>query len=562
MKKILFAAAMTAIAFSVSAKTADELRVYINPGHGSWTANDRPMAIMGHDKHDRFAVDTLSFFESNTNLRKGFGVLEKLRAFGLKYDPTLNQTGERWQIGAARDLSNNIVMSHVKCGPYHDYLPTSTQAELDKRPFPEDSYYYNRSLSEICAEVEANNFDMFISIHSNAIDSSGEWKVTNFPIVLYRGYDNVETTADGIDNAHTRLSKEMGQKVWPYHMKNTHETWTAYSPTNMNVRGDINFYGKSTVGDLGYRGYLGVLKHGVPGFLIEGYFHQYAPAALRHMNWDVNYVEGYNYAHGIADIFGLEKEKTGDIYGIVRDKNEKFVDPKYVGKAGTNDVYKPLNGAKAVLKKGDEVIAELTTDDNYNGAFVFKNVAPGTYTIVCSAEGYLEQEEPVEVTVNAAEVAYPSVFLVSESYVPPTVQYFNYPDELAGTSFAARSDYSFQSKQAQVAELTGKTVRRMIVHGGNLFVLAYDEQAAPYIYVIDGNTLAVLATVSTEGCEGTEKNVADIAVTADGYLVASAEELCHYSSSQVQAGETLGECNIYKWAKDKKAFPKVLPPNG
>ena len=120
MKKILLTSALAlAVAVGASAKTADELRIYINPGHGSWTANDRPCTLVGHGAYSRTNTDTLSFFESNTNLWKAFGLLEDLREYGLKFDPSLNQTGERWQIGAARDMSNNIVMSHVKCGPFH-----------------------------------------------------------------------------------------------------------------------------------------------------------------------------------------------------------------------------------------------------------------------------------------------------------------------------------------------------------------------------------------------------------------------------------------------------------
>ena len=33
-------------AFALQAKTTDELRFYINPGHGSWGPNDRPMATI------------------------------------------------------------------------------------------------------------------------------------------------------------------------------------------------------------------------------------------------------------------------------------------------------------------------------------------------------------------------------------------------------------------------------------------------------------------------------------------------------------------------------------
>ena len=47
MKKILllmFTVVVTAGA--ALAVTADDVRIYINPGHGSWGPNDRPMATI------------------------------------------------------------------------------------------------------------------------------------------------------------------------------------------------------------------------------------------------------------------------------------------------------------------------------------------------------------------------------------------------------------------------------------------------------------------------------------------------------------------------------------
>lgn len=559
MKKLLFAAAAAVLAFGAMAKTADELRVYINPGHGSYTANDRPMAIRGHGAYSRYDTDTTSFFESNTNLRKGFGVLEKLRQMGLKFDPTLNQEGERWQIGAARDMSNNIVMSHVKCGPFHDDNGTANQLKADGKPVPEDLEYYNRSLTEIDMEVDANNFDMFISIHSNALNSDGKWYTTNFPIVLYRGYDDVTKTDEGIDNTHSATSKEMAQKVWPYHMSNVHEGWTAYSTTNANIRGDLNFYGSGSIAR-GYKGYLGVLKHGVPGFLIEGYFHQYAPAALRHMNWDADYVEGYNYAHGIADFFGLTKENVGTIYGIVRDQHERFRDETYVPLPTHNDAFKPLDNVTVTLLKDGQSVATYTTDNQFNGVFVFNNVEPGTYTMSFAAEGY-KTPEPVEVTVEAAEVAYPCAFMESEGYEPPVVTYVDYPDLIEGTSFAARDEYVFDQAvlDREIAELAGKTVERLIHHDGKLYILALDAEKVPTILVLDAASLEVIGTPGVEGMEGTEKACSDITVSADGILVASAKELCHYNDDQVEEGETRGECNIYRWANNKDGVPEGNP---
>lgn len=555
---IILTALALAATVAAGANTADELRVYINPGHGGWTPDDRPCTLVGHGPYSRTNTDTLSFFESNTDLEKGFGVLERLIQYGLKFDRTLNQTGDNATTGAARDMNNNIVMSRVKNGPYHEDNGTASQLG---EATPADLYVFNRNLSEICAEVDANNFDMFISIHSNA---ASEGTNTNFPLFLYRGYDTPVDEA-GVTLQHQQTSRDMAGKCWPYAIGNTHMMWTAYANGGTNLRGDISFYGSSSTSSVtGCKGYLGVLKHHVPGFLVEGYFHTYQPARHRAMNWDVCRVEGDAYAHGIADYFGLTKEATGTIYGVVRDKHEKFKDGAYKPNMSTPDAYKPLNGVTAILKKAGTEVARYTTDNYYNGAFVFNGLEPGDYTIEFEAEGYLPIEEPVAVTVKAADAVYPTASLVSESWTPPTVIYENYPDPAAANKGMFAPD-EFNLVQSYVdepiAQLADKNVRRVIARNGKLYILALDKAAKPNptIIVYDPVAKTVLTEVSTEGTEGTEKNVADIQVTADGVLVACAKELNQFSDAQMEEGETRGDHNVYKWANDENGLPTGAP---
>ncbi len=563
MKKILLmsALALAATTFSVGAKTADELRIYINPGHGGWTPDDRPCTLVGHGAYSRTSTDTLSFFESNTDLEKGFGVLERLIQYGLKFDRTLNQTGAEGQIGAARDLSNNIVMSRVKNGPYLEDNGTANQLKNEGKTVPSNLYIYNRNLSEISAEVDANNFDMFISIHSNA---ATEGTNTNYPLFLYRGFDDCHE-AEGVDATMQATSKEMASKCWKYAFGNEHMVWSYYSLDNMNLRGDISFYGEGynrTDPNKGLAvGYLGVLRHHTPGFLVEGYFHTYQPARHRAMNWDVCRVEGDAYAHGIADYFGLTKENTGVIYGIVRDEHEKFSDAAYKASITSADIYKPLNGAVVTLKKDGTEVAKYTTDNYYNGAFVFSGVEPGTYTLEFACEEYLPCD-PVEVTVVAGETVYPKVTMVNENWTPPTVVYENYPDLLKGNKgILVAGKYLFDRlyQDEAIAQLADKTVRRVIEHNGKLYILALDnaQKPNPTIVVFDPETKAV-TEVSTDGTEGTELNISDIQVTADGVLVACAKELCHFSDAQVGLDredtdpvEVRGDHNVYKWANDE-----------
>ena len=97
--KMIAVCAAAATAVGAMAKSAGELRIYIDPGHGGYTGIDRPLPIIGYSGAD--GVDTIKFYESNTNLQKGFGVLEKLVEMGFRYNRS-------W---GARNFSNNIVMS-------------------------------------------------------------------------------------------------------------------------------------------------------------------------------------------------------------------------------------------------------------------------------------------------------------------------------------------------------------------------------------------------------------------------------------------------------------------
>ncbi len=553
MKKFLTAMMALAIGVSAYAVTASSLRVYINPGHGSWTANDRPMQLVNHpNSYSSTNTDTLSFFESNTNLWKGFGVLETLRAYGLKFDPKLNQsTTVRYSVGAALDMSNNIVMSRVKCGPYAS-SNTTNSANATK---------YNRSLSQVAAEVEANNFDMFISIHS---DAAGDVNA-NRALILYRGKDkSAYTTVPTF----VTTCYNMAAKAWPYIIANSN---LMLSSTSTNIRGDITFYGSSSTSSLGYTGYLGVLKHSVPGYLVEGYCHTYSPARHRAMNVQSSYLEGANYAHGIADYFGLTDITTGDIHGVVRSATETFTHAQYAGRSGTLDTYKPLNGMTATLfDSAGTKLATYTTDGYYNGVFVFRNLAPGTYTIKISGPGY--PEGSVSVTVKAAAIAYTNLQLTPEGgYIPPEVVEVansDYPDPLTGGWFLPDTELNFHQalESTAVSELSGKTIRRAIVRNGRVYVLALNSSNEPNIVVLDAETGAVLSNVSTTGMSysftlnsgssstfdtSRGRKCSDIALTTDGVLIASPLGGTN--------DDNTGSVTVYKWANDDNGLPTGNP---
>ncbi len=551
MKKLLLSAAAALLALGASAQTAKEdVRIYINPGHGSWGPNNRHMATIGHNPISSEDPDTTDFYESNTNLRKGLALLDKLVEYGVPFDRTKNQTNENPnRIGAALDLSQNIVMSHVKCGPY----PYSNVKDETLGYIPDDQQNdFNRTLSTIAAEVDANNFDIFISIHSNA---ATDGNTTNY---LYFAYDNKYRVGGGsasaenaeADAAHVATSVEMSRCMWNHRILDRHTQWSHYDYTM--TAADV----AAGKGKIGFQN-LGVLNHTVPGTLVEGYFHTYQPARHRYMNFDVCRLEGVDYARGIADYFGWEKESYGAIYGVVRDKNVKFSDAVYTPKGGTPDVYKPLNDVDVTLKDSEgNVVDTYKTDVNYNGAFVFKQVQPGNYTVEFSHPAYKPEvyadnkpsSEPItlNVTVQPAKTEYPYVFLTDTAWTPPTVVYVNYPDSTAGKAgFNLLPSYETKATAYDIlaTNLEGKTVRRQILRDDKLYTLAVDASNEPSVYVADLANDTVI-TLGTTAAVGDIYKLSDIALTADGYLVGINK--CN------QAYGGASNVTAYKWENDEE----------
>ncbi|MBQ2046136.1 MAG: carboxypeptidase regulatory-like domain-containing protein [Muribaculaceae bacterium] len=383
MKKILFILVALMVAVGASAaKSTSQVRIYINPGHGSWGGEDRHMGTVTHGAANY--TDTCGFYESNTNLEKGFGMLEKLIEYGIPFDRNKNlNNSNAARRGAALDLSQtNLVMSRVKNGPYpHD---GSTYGA------------YSRNLSEIAAECESWNADIMISIHSNA---ATEGTTTNYPLFLYRGYTNSEQNAG---------SSAACKACWPHWWKNQHMMWTYYSATNMNVQGDWTF--ASSWGTQGY----GILRHTVPGFLVEGYFHTYQPARHKAMNWEACRWEGQRYAKGFNDYFGWgKKDSYGTIYGVLRDGEQTFSHTYYTPNSSTLDKYKPVNNATVTLKNSSgQVVQTYKTDDEYNGVFVFDKVPAGTYSMTFSHPDYKDFSQSVTVTAN--ETTFPTPLFQTE----------------------------------------------------------------------------------------------------------------------------------------------------
>lgn len=536
MKKILLlAVAAIMAAGTMQAKTADEIRIYLNPGHGSWGPNDRPMATIPYPMlAETGRPDTNGFYESNTNLWKSIQTRATLIKMGVK--------------------AENITMSRWFNGPY-PYVSSAPDAEI-----------YNRPLSEICEEVEVGNYDMFLSHHSNAATDGTS---TNYPLILYRG-------KDGAGGDYAPGSRDMALTCWPLFYTNEIDVMNYYGPSSPNARGDIDFYGSSSTRvdpntGQSYTGYLGVLKHGAPGFLIEGYFHTYQPARHRALNIDYCHQEGIRIARGIGQYFGLAPESTGYIMGSVKDVHNHLIDNLYKYNAGTIDQWAPINGAVVTLYKDGNEVASYTTDELYNGVFVFEDLAPGAYTIAVQAEGYKPLGEYTEVTVDsewreligkaagelvveANKTTYAVPLLEAADYVVPDDMFQNYPEPVLPGYVTAPEKLYLEHDGGTEYELDG-TIKRMLVRGDSTVVLTNAADGTPHVYLINNIDKVIVKELSINGIADSEPNNAgfysrlnDICFTADNQLVGINSVMTQYGDGQVDEGYTRGTLRLFKWA--------------
>ena len=394
-KRFLSLAVIAIIAWtSMMAVTINDIRVYVNPGHGCWMTRNLPLV-------NKALKDTTGFHESNTNLWKAFGLMEKLIEWGVPFDRSLNQSGSHHQIGAARSFKNNIVFSRVKNTPWYG----DDTEEL-----------YNRNLTEVAAEANYNDFDYFISIHSNAyIDATN----TNYMALYY--------------NDRMSASYNSTMAAGWYLIENPHLMWTNYASSPHLLAGSS--------------GYEVLASLNVPGYMSEGFFHTYQPARHKIMNPEVARIEGIGYAKGINDYFSLgKKDSYGMIYGILRHATKTFTHTYYTPNTGTLDKYMPINGATVKLKKDGQVLQTVVTDGFYNGAFVFDKVSPGTYTIECSHPDYATST--MSVSVEANKITYPTASISSEGINSVPVQgAYAYSHSLSKSG----DDYKFSFKATATA---------------------------------------------------------------------------------------------------------------
>ncbi len=135
----------------------------------------------------------------------------------------------------------------------------------------------------------------------------------------------------------------------------------------------------------------------------------------------------------------------------------------------------------------------------------------------------------------------------------------DYKDVLEGSGIKPASSYSFRSDYVdyQIAELTGKTIRRVIDHKGMIYILAVDADKKPTILVFNSMNKEVI-TVATDKLFTNHTEAAymypcsDIAVTSCGHLIATNyAKITHATTTEVNT--------FWKWENDENGLPMGEP---
>lgn len=333
------------------------------------------------------------------------------------------------------------------------------------------------NLTTIGTLANESGADIFFSIHSNA---TGTGNRVNYPIGLYRGY----TGQPEVEN-----SDYLAECLLPQLMSNEATVWT----NEGRNYGDWTFYPS-----WGTQG-LGVLRvTAIPAMLSEGSFHDYVPETYRLMNWDFCWLEAWHFKQAVLTYFDLPGETIGHICGIVHDSRTERTEDylKY-----DRDVLEPMCGAEVTLKNSSgEVVDTYTTDELFNGFYLFKNVEPGDYKISVKAAEHYDAEISVNVAANT--VSYGDVAMNRIRNTPPeVVEYspvWNEGDEslLCNTPIVLKFNWDMDTESTEAAFSIEPAVEGTITWEDSNYQMTFVPNE-PYAT----NTLYTV-TLSTGACHG------------------------------------------------------------
>ena len=221
MKKIYSIIGMMLLALGINASAASATKLYVNPGHGGYTSNDRQTTMPAVNGVKLPVYDTTienyplwstynssnCFWESSGNTYRALGV----QYFWKKY------------------INSNIVLSRSENNEAGDL-----------------------SLSTISKEASSYG-GYFMSLHTNAGNA-----IANYMLVMYSATSKSNPSGERVAGS---KAMSVASAKWQDAVILTNETYTT-----ARAMTDRNFYGGSG---------LGVLNtNTAPGYLAESWFHR------------------------------------------------------------------------------------------------------------------------------------------------------------------------------------------------------------------------------------------------------------------------------------------------
>jgi hypothetical protein len=334
------------------------VKICINPGHGGYDSDDRNVVIAPYK-----SGDPNGFWESKSNLDKGFALREMLEAAGA-----------------------TVIMTRTQ-NRTEDDLP----------------------LSQIVAMANQANVDFMLSIHSNAGNG-----VANHVLMIHVGVDPTDSQVYNTFNPGNPVHKDLSDRsrdISTEIAKNIYGNQITTWSSNYSVRGDKTFARLA----MGWSDGYGVLRAlYVPGVISEGAMHDYIPETYRLMNMEYKWLEAWYFFKSFTNYFKGGNIPTGVIAGSVRDSRIKLESTynKFKGR----DEMLPLNGAKLTLIETGQ---EYTVDNMQNGVFLFKNLTPGVYHVKAEISGHYPQTQ--QITVSAHNVSFFNFALNRVRNTPPQI---------------------------------------------------------------------------------------------------------------------------------------------
>lgn len=515
-KTFIFLALMLAIG-AAQASGLNDLRIYINPGHGGWEEmNDRHIPTMPFPQYMDAAQtkwDTLGFWESSNNLKVAFELRDMLLNAGVSAENI--RMSRETNASGIRDIGQLT-------WDLHRLEASEVDSARGDRPF-----------SVIKAEAWAMSPDLLLSIHSNAAGHIGD--AANYVVAYIEGNDKCKSGSN--------TGKEYAADETSYNMAGVLVKWQL---------DPLDTYHEAADGYIwSYHNEWSLLmeNEGVPAYrptvLVEASFHSYLPNAHRFLNRDYDKQEAYRFYMAINELFGGGScPATGVVCGDVRSKKEKAptgswnvktdsypTSPDGFGNIITGkDQYLPIDGAIVELLNTDSAVINTYTTDNYhNGLYFFFNVTPGNYIVRVTKDRY-------DVTVSDVTVG----------TTPET--------NIANANFRIALTQSEEEKQQYVDGDLGLldslliqnslTIRRALSYEQYLFVLALKTDNTPYLYRVNKSGV-VVQQFATDACTvNSGRPLGDICLSEDGVLYGCNNE------TYLDGSSTSIPNLIYQWTKD------------